>query len=98
MGTDIQGTILLQFHHSPKSRLFRYNDPDNILGPHGTVGTTTETQAGTQFMLWALFPAPLILGEDLTQASPQYIATVGNEELLAVNQVCVYFFFINDIS
>lgn len=45
----------------------RYNDPDNILGPHGTVGSTTPTQAQTQFLLWALFPAPIILGEDLTQ-------------------------------
>lgn len=63
-----------------------YNDPDNVLGPHGTVGTTTQAQAETQFLLWSLFPAPIILGEDLTQATPEYLATVGNEELLAVSQ------------
>jgi len=65
---------------------FSYNDPDNVLGPHGTVGTTTQAQAETQFLLWSLFPAPIILGEDLTQATPEYLATVGNEELLAVSQ------------
>lgn len=64
----------------------RYNDPDNVLGPHGTVGQTTEAQASTQFLMWALFPAPIILGEDMTRASAEYIATVGNDELLAVNQ------------
>ena len=37
-------------------------------------------------ILWSLAPTQLILGEDMTLASAQYIATVGNEELIAVNQ------------
>ena len=61
------------------------NDADNILGPHGTVGVVTEAQARAQFLLWALAPSQLILGEDLTQASAEFIETVGNEEMLAIN-------------
>ena len=54
---------------------FGWNDPDNILGPHGTVGRVTEGQARAQMVLWSLAPTQLILGEDITKASPEYIAT-----------------------
>ena len=63
-----------------------YPDPDNILGPHGTVGRVTESQARVQMVLWSIMPTQLILGEDVTQMSDEYIETVGNEELIAVNQ------------
>ena len=63
-----------------------YPDPDNILGPHGTVGRVSESQARVQMVLWSLMPTQLILGEDVTQMSDEYVATVGNEELIAVNQ------------
>ena len=65
---------------------YGFNDPDNILGPHGTVGAVTEAQARVQMILWSLAPTQLILGEDLTRASAQYLQTVGNEELIAINQ------------
>ena len=67
-----------------------YSDADNILGPHGTVGVISEAQARAQMILWSLFPSQLILGEDLTRASPEYLDTVGNEELLAVNADAPY--------
>ena len=63
-----------------------YPDPDNILGPHGTVGRVSESQARVQMVLWSMAPTQLILGEDVTQMSAEYIETVGNEELIAVNQ------------
>lgn len=63
-----------------------YSDPDNILGPHGTVGRVTESQARVQMVLWSIMPTQLIIGEDVTQMSDEYIETVGNEELIAVNQ------------
>ena len=62
-----------------------YPDPDNILGPHGTVGAVTESQARVQMVMWSLAPTQLIIGEDVTQMSAEYIETVGNEELLAIN-------------
>ena len=60
-----------------------YADPDNTLGPHGTAGKVTESQARVQMVLWSLMPTKLILG---TKMSDEYIQTVGNEELIAVNQ------------
>jgi alpha-galactosidase len=72
---------VVQYNH-----LGGYADPDNILGPHGTVGRVTESQARVQMVLWSLMPTQLILGEDITKMSDEYIATVGNEELIAVNQ------------
>ena len=63
-----------------------YPDPDNILGPHGTVGRVSESQARVQMVLWSMMPTQLILGEDVTKMSDEYIATVGNEELIRINQ------------
>eukprot|EP01043_Picozoa_sp_COSAG02_P013131 COSAG02_NODE_521_length_20750_cov_10.721079_2_plen_493_part_00 len=63
-----------------------YPDPDNILGPHGTVGRVTESQARVQMVLWSIMPTQLILGEDVTKMSDEYIETVGNEELININQ------------
>lgn len=63
-----------------------YPDPDNILGPHGTVGRVTESQARVQMVLWSIMPTQLILGEDVTKMSDEFVETVGNEELIAVNQ------------
>jgi len=37
-------------------------------------------------VLWSIMPTQLIIGEDVTQMSDEYIETVGNEELIAVNQ------------
>ena len=62
-----------------------YPDPDNILGPHGTVGRVSESQARVQMVLWSMAPTQLILGEDVTKMSAEFIETVGNEELIAVS-------------
>lgn len=82
----ITGAINTMAHLADYNAPGGYNDPDNILGPHGTVGVITESQARAQMVLWSFFPASLILGEDLTRMSPEYVATVGNEELLSINQ------------
>jgi hypothetical protein len=37
-------------------------------------------------VLWSLAPTQLILGEDVTRMSAEYVATVGNPELIAINQ------------
>ena len=67
------------------TRVGGYPDPDNILGPHGTVGAVTETQARTQMVMWSLAPTQLIIGEDVTQMSAEYVETLSNDELLAIN-------------
>ena len=50
-----------------------YPDPDNILGPHGTVGRVTESQARVQMVLWSLMPTQLILGEDEVARVPPHL-------------------------
>jgi alpha-galactosidase len=82
----IVGAINTMAQLADYNQPFGFNDPDNILGPHGTVGTVSESQARAQMVLWSLFPTQLIIGEDMTQASAEYIATVGNSELIAINQ------------
>ena len=121
-----------------QTRAGAYSDPDNILGPHGTVGRVSEGQARLQMVMWSFFPTQLILGEDVTRMSAevrspathaslptkekhtpclrppplylrhptcfhlrhicadiwpsldftasQYVETVGNEELIGINQ------------
>ena len=36
-------------------------------------------------VLWSMAPTQLILGEDVTKMSAEFIETVGNEELIAVS-------------
>ena len=76
-----------------------YPDPDNILGPHGTVGRVTESQARVQMVLWSLMPTQLILGEDVTKMSAEFVETVGNEELVSValsHELCFFFVSVSE--
>ena len=84
--TAITGAINTMAAVGNWTRVGGYPDPDNILGPHGTVGTVTESQARVQMVLWSMAPTQLILGEDVTQMSQEFIETVGNDELLAINE------------
>ncbi len=60
-----------------------WNDPDML-----EVGNTglTDTEQRAQFSLWAIMAAPLILGNDLTNMSAATLATLGNTEVIAVDQ------------
>ena len=55
----------------------------NVSLPEGTC--TMETYQ-TQFALWALMGSPLMLGCDLRTMTPEVLALVTNQELLAFNQ------------
>lgn len=62
-----------------------WNDPDmlevgNFFTPLG------EAEGRTQFSLWCLMKAPLLIGTDLTNASEATLAILGNAEAIAVNQ------------
>ena len=62
-----------------------WNDPDFIIG--GDPGTTAE-EARSQFSLWTMMSAPLILSSDLTQVtqSAAMVAMLGNADVIAVDQ------------
>ena len=60
---------------------------DTVIGPNTfPYSGITDAQARAQFTLWALLPAPLIIGNNLLAASPYYFETVLNTELIAINQ------------
>jgi alpha-galactosidase len=59
-----------------------WNDPD-YLGPDQGL---TPAQFQTQFGMWAILAAPLMISADLTSLSPSSRATVSNREVIAVDQ------------
>lgn len=63
-----------------------WNDPDLLIGPNVAVGGQTDQQARTQFSLWCVMSAPLIISNDLLTASPFNVETYTNAEAIAVNQ------------
>jgi alpha-galactosidase len=71
------------------SGLYRYaepgawNDPDNLLV--GT-GLLTVAQERSQFSLWSMMAAPLIVDGDLRSMSPATASILTNREVIAVDQ------------
>jgi len=60
-----------------------WNDPDMIIaGDNGL----SLSEAQTQFALWAIFAAPLLLSNDLRSIDPEMKALLQNKEIIAVNQ------------
>lgn len=64
-----------------------FNDPDMLLGsdPHAPAHLT-PTQVQTQFSLWAVMAAPLLIGSRLRSMPPSDLATYSNAEVIAVDQ------------
>jgi alpha-galactosidase len=61
----------------------QWNDPDMLeVGNKGV----TDAEGRSHFALWCLMKAPLLIGTDISKASAVTIATLGNEEAIAVNQ------------
>jgi hypothetical protein len=58
-----------------------YRSPDLLIGPNVKVGGQSDLQSRSQFSLWTLFPAPLIISNDLELASDYALETWGNEEV-----------------
>jgi alpha-galactosidase len=60
-----------------------WNDPDLL--PIGN-GGMTDAQYRSQFSLWSMMAAPLIIGTDLRYASPETLAIITNADVIAVDQ------------
>lgn len=60
-----------------------WNDPDMMEIGNGGM---TAIEERTHFSMWAMMAAPLIIGTDLRAASPETLAILGNEEIIAIDQ------------
>lgn len=67
-----------------------WNDPDYLLIGldlmFGLPIQTTRTQQESQFAMWCILAAPLMLSCDLTIISPETLAVVTNPEMIAIDQ------------
>lgn len=68
-----------------------WNDPDMlVVGPSRLNGftacTLTPNEQYTHISLWALLPAPLFIGCDLTRLDPLTLSLLTNDEVLEINQ------------
>jgi alpha-galactosidase len=59
-----------------------WNDPDMLEVGNGM--TVAEDRA--HFTLWCMMAAPLILGNDITDMTPETLATITNREVIAIDQ------------
>jgi alpha-galactosidase len=60
-----------------------WNDPDMLEIGNGTL---TQTEERTQFSMWAIMAAPLLIGTDLTAASAADLAILANSDVIAIDQ------------
>ncbi|MFZ2112730.1 MAG: glycoside hydrolase family 27 protein [Solirubrobacteraceae bacterium] len=59
-----------------------WNDPDYLAPDQGM----SATQFRTQFSMWAMLAAPLMISDNLTKIGPSSLAAVQNREVIAVDQ------------
>ncbi|MET9730154.1 NPCBM/NEW2 domain-containing protein [Streptomyces sp. NPDC006458] len=60
-----------------------WNDPDMLEVGNGGM---TGTEYRTQFSLWSIMAAPLLIGSDLRKADEKAFEILGNREVVAVDQ------------
>lgn len=63
-----------------------WNDPDMLEVGNGAFDAAHPVEAQAHMSLWTIASAPLIIGTDLARAAPSTIATLGNREVIAVDQ------------
>jgi alpha-galactosidase len=68
--------------------------PEGYLGPRPGWGDSresrlTQDEQRTEFTLWAVARAPLILGTNLTRLDPYTRSLITNREVIAINQTAV---------
>jgi alpha-galactosidase len=60
-----------------------WNDPDMLEIGNGGM---TDTEYRSHFSLWAIMAAPLLIGSDLRDATPETMAILENREVIRVDQ------------
>ncbi|MGH2834031.1 MAG: glycoside hydrolase family 27 protein [Solirubrobacteraceae bacterium] len=59
-----------------------WNDPDYLAPGQGM----SATQFRTQFSMWAMLAAPLMVSDDLTKLGPSSLSTLQDSEAIAIDQ------------
>ncbi|WP_206244643.1 glycoside hydrolase family 27 protein [Novosphingobium terrae] len=84
------GAMLHNFDSAAVRPLFagpgHWNDPDMLEVGNGDFDGNHLTEARAHMSLWAMIAAPLVLGFDLTRASPDILAVVRNRDVIAIDQ------------
>ncbi|MFF7632740.1 ricin-type beta-trefoil lectin domain protein [Kitasatospora sp. NPDC008050] len=60
-----------------------WNDPDFLIAGDGGL---SDDESRSQVALWSMMAAPMILSSDVAQLSPTALATLGNTDLIALDQ------------
>lgn len=64
-----------------------FNDPDMLVGSSSSNAiSVTEQQQRTQFSLWAIMSAPLLIGSNLMTISQHDLDTLRNKDVIDINQ------------
>jgi alpha-galactosidase len=63
-----------------------WNDPDNLIVDYARNNKQTIAEQKAQFSFWSLLAAPLFLGNDVRNMSPEIKEIITNKEVIAVNQ------------
>ena len=59
-----------------------WNDPDMLEVGNGL----SDSENRAHFTMWCMMAAPLILGNDITNMSPETLATITNKDVIAIDQ------------
>jgi hypothetical protein len=63
-----------------------WSDPDLLIGPQVYVGGQSDENARAQFTMWSLFPANLLISQNVLAWSEYALETYSNAEAIAINQ------------
>ncbi|PZG13932.1 alpha-galactosidase [Nonomuraea aridisoli] len=80
--TYFKRTLGVNEYHPEANGPGHYNDPDYLLPTHGL----TFEEARTQFGMWAIMAAPLVIGTDVTAFDEATTELFKNPEVIAVDR------------
>jgi alpha-galactosidase len=86
---DLDQFASVEWNYTYNLPLSRFQKPGNWDDPDFVIAGNPELtipESRTQFALWSMMSAPLILGADLTQITPDVLAIIGNSRVISVDQ------------
>jgi len=84
--TDLTGNMNIQAAVASYNGPGGWSDPDLLTGPEVYIGGQSDEQARAQFTMWSLFPANLLISQNVLAWTPYALETYSNKELIAINQ------------